>query len=100
LPEFAQLQALSRGSAPAYVALHLADASERRDVALFETLDKRLTELALEENYNHEIGMGLKEPLYALDSTTIDMCRSLVPWADFRSTKAAKKSIPSLICAD
>lgn len=67
---------------------------------MFETLDKRLTELALEENYNHEIGMGLKEPLYALDSTTIDMCRSLVPWADFRSTKAAKKSIPSLICAD
>ena len=36
--------------------------------------------------------MGLKETLYALDSTTIDLCRSLVPSADFRSTKAAIKA--------
>lgn len=33
--------------------------------------------------------LGLKEPLYAMDSTVIDLCLSLFPWADFRSTKAA-----------
>jgi hypothetical protein len=36
-------------------------------------------------------GMGLANTVYALDSTTIDLCLSLFPWADFRSTKAAVK---------
>ena len=34
----------------------------------------------------------MKEPLYAMDSTTIDLCLKLFPWADFRSTKAAVKA--------
>lgn len=70
----------------------LADANERRDAALFEALGQRLTEIALALYQDHDIGLGLKEPLYAMDSTTIDLCLSLFPWADFRSTKAGIKA--------
>jgi hypothetical protein len=42
--------------------------------------------------YAHDdIGLDLENTVYALDSTTIDLCLSLFPWADFRSTKAAVK---------
>lgn len=37
------------------------------------------------------IAVELKQPLYAFDSTTIDLCLSLFPWAEFRKTKAAVK---------
>lgn len=70
----------------------LADANERRDSALFEALGHRLTEMALVLYQDHDIGLGLQEPLYAMDSTTIDLCLSLFPWADFRSTKAGIKA--------
>ncbi|MDZ7921792.1 IS4 family transposase [Rhodoferax sp.] len=70
----------------------LADVNERRDSALFEALGQRLTEMALALYQDHDIGLGLKEPLYAMDSTTIDLCLSLFPWADFRSTKAGIKA--------
>ncbi len=40
---------------------------------------------------NDDIGLDLENTVYALDSTTIDLCLSLFPWADFRSTKAAVK---------
>jgi hypothetical protein len=39
----------------------------------------------------NDIGLDLVNTVYALDSTTIDLCISLFPWADFRSTKAAVK---------
>jgi hypothetical protein len=39
-----------------------------------------------------DIGLDLANTVYALDSTTIDLCLSLFPWADFRSTKAAVHS--------
>ena len=70
----------------------LADANERRDWRLFETLGQRLIATALELYQGEDIGLGIKEPLYAMDSTTIDLCLSLFPWADFRSTKAAVKA--------
>src|SRR6516164_6427902 len=38
-----------------------------------------------------DFGLDLANTVYALDSTTIDLCLSLFPWADFRSTKAAVK---------
>jgi len=42
--------------------------------------------------YAHDsIGVELNESLYALDSTTIDLCLSLFPWAKFRRHKAAVK---------
>ena len=40
---------------------------------------------------NDDIGLDLANTVYALDSTTIDLCLSLFPWANFRSTKAAIK---------
>lgn len=70
----------------------LADANERRDAVLFEALGHRLAQMALDVYQDHDIGLGLKEPLYAMDSTTIDLCLSLFPWADFRSTKAGIKA--------
>jgi hypothetical protein len=70
----------------------LADANERRDSHLFEALGQRLIEIALALYKGHDIGLGLKEPLYAMDSTTIDLCLKLFPWADFRSTKAGIKA--------
>lgn len=70
----------------------LADANERRNCELFESLGQRLIEMATALHKDHDIGLGLKEPLYAMDSTTIDLCLKLFPWADFRSTKAAVKA--------
>ena len=70
----------------------LADANERRSSELFESLAQRLIELAIALHKDHDIGLGLKEPLYAMDSTTIDLCLKLFPWADFRTTKAAVKA--------
>ena len=70
----------------------LADANERRNCELFESLGQRLIEMATNLHKDQDIGLGLKEPLYAMDSTTIDLCLKLFPWADFRSTKAAVKA--------
>lgn len=70
----------------------LADASERRDYRLFEALGQRLIALALDLYRDEDIGLGLKGPVYAMDSTTIDLCLSLFPWADFRQTKSAVKA--------
>jgi hypothetical protein len=41
----------------------------------------------------HDCKRPAANTVYALDSTTIDLCLSLFPWADFRSTKAAVKKI-------
>lgn len=70
----------------------LADANERRDSRLFEALGQRLIDMALILYKDHDIGLGLQEPLYAMDSTTIDLCLKLFPWANFRATKAAIKA--------
>jgi hypothetical protein len=70
----------------------LADANDRRSYALFEALAKRMVELALLSHKDTPIPLDLKEPLYALDSTTIDLCLRLFAWADFRQTKAAIKA--------
>lgn len=70
----------------------LADANERRDSRLFEDLAQRLVAMALEVYQDHDIGLALDAPLYAMDSTTIDLCLTLFPWADFRSTKAGIKA--------
>lgn len=70
----------------------LADAAERRDWRLFEALGQRLITQALELHSSDSPALGLKEPLYAMDSTVIDLCLSLFAWADYKSTKAAVKA--------
>jgi Transposase DDE domain/Domain of unknown function (DUF4372) len=70
----------------------LADAAQRRDCRLFEALGQRLITMALALHKDDAIPLGLKEPLYAMDSTTISLCLNLFTWAYFRSTKAAVKA--------
>lgn len=67
----------------------LADANERRNYQLFEALGGRLIEQALQLYRDHDIGLGLSEPLYAMDSTVIELCLGLFPWAKFRRSSAA-----------
>ena len=69
----------------------LADANERRDYRIFQEFGYHLIQIALRLYQDEELAIDLKEALYALDSTTIDLCLSLFPWATFRKTKSAIK---------
>lgn len=69
----------------------LADANERRDWRIFQDFGHVLISMAQQLYQSDAIAIELKQPLYAFDSTTIDLCLSLFPWADFRKTKAAVK---------
>ena len=69
----------------------LADANEVRDWRIYAEFAQRLIAQA-RRLYKGESLLGdLDDTVYALDSTTIDLCLSLFPWAHFRSTKAAVK---------
>jgi len=69
----------------------LADANRSRDWRIYADLAQVLIRRA-RKLYAHEpLGIELNQTVYALDSTTIDLCLSLFPWARFRSTKAAVK---------
>jgi hypothetical protein len=69
----------------------LADANELRDWRLWSDLAAVLIKRARKLYLQNDVGLDLTNTVYALDSTTIDLCLSLFPWADFRSTKAAIK---------
>ena len=69
----------------------LADANERRDYRIFQDFGYHLIQLAQRLYQSEELAIQLEEALYALDSTTIDLCLALFPWATFRKTKAAIK---------
>jgi hypothetical protein len=69
----------------------LADANEKRDWRIFADFAQVLIGQATELYGEEDIGLKLREAAYALDSTTIDLCLSLFPWAKFRRTKAAIK---------
>ncbi len=69
----------------------LADANERRDWRLYAEFAQRLIAQARKLYAGENLGLDLSNTVYALDSTTIDLCLSLFPWAPFRSTKAAVK---------
>jgi hypothetical protein len=69
----------------------LADANELRDWRIWSDLAAVLIKRARKLYLQDDIGLDLDNTVYALDSTTIDLCLSLFPWADFRSTKAAVK---------
>ena len=69
----------------------LADANEARDWRIYAEFTHRLIAQA-RRLYASESFLGeLNNTAYALDSTTIDLCLSLFPWAHFRATKAAVK---------
>ena len=69
----------------------LADANELRDWRMWSDLAAVLIRRARKLYATQDFGIDLANTVYALDSTTIDLCLSLFPWADFRSTKAAVK---------
>ena len=69
----------------------LADASEKRDWRIFADFAQQLITQASVLYADEPFGAELKQATYALDSTTIDLCLSLFPWAKFRRTKAAIK---------
>jgi len=69
----------------------LADANELRDWRIWSDLAAVLIKRARKLYLKDDFGLDLANTVYALDSTTIDLCLSLFPWADFRSTKAAVK---------
>jgi len=69
----------------------LADANEMRDWRIHAELAQRLIAQARKLYAGESLGLDLTDTVYALDSTTIDLCLSVFPWAHFRSTKAAVK---------
>ena len=84
----------------------LADANELRGWHIYAEFAHRLIAQARTLYASEDLGLGLTNTVYALDSTTIDLCLSVFPWAHFRTAKAAVKmhtlldlrgSIPSFI---
>jgi Domain of unknown function (DUF4372)/Transposase DDE domain len=69
----------------------LADANESRDWRIWSDLAAVLIRRARKLYASESIGVDLDNTVYALDSSTIDLCLSLFDWAPFRSTKAAIK---------
>lgn len=69
----------------------LADANEKRDWRIYADFACILIDMAKELYRDEKFFNELDETIYALDSTTIDLCLSLFPWAKFRSTKSAVK---------
>ncbi len=84
----------------------LANANQVRDWRIYEDLAQVLIARARKLYVHDSFGIDLGHTVYALDSTTIDLCLSLFPWADFRKHKGAVKlhtlldlrgSIPTVI---
>jgi hypothetical protein len=69
----------------------LADANESRDWRIHEEFAQHLILQARKLYIGDSFGVDLDNTTYALDSTTIDLCLSIFPWALFRTTKSAVK---------
>ena len=69
----------------------LADANETRDWRIHAEFAQRLIVQARKLYVGESLGFELENTAYALDSSTIDLCLSVFPWAPFRTTKAAVK---------
>jgi hypothetical protein len=69
----------------------LADANETRDWRIYGEFAQALIRIARPLYAREPLGVEFSETVYALDSTTIDLCLALFPWARFRKAKAAVK---------
>jgi hypothetical protein len=69
----------------------LADANESRNWRIYADFAQQLIHEARTLYLKEDFGLQLTETVYALDSSTIDLCLSLFPWARFRTTKAGIK---------
>jgi hypothetical protein len=70
---------------------NLSHVNETRDWRIYADFAQILIKKAKTLYANEPLGLDLKSTAYALDSTTIDLCMSLFPWAHFRKTKSALK---------
>lgn len=77
-------------TAPIHVST-LARANERRAWQMHADLAQRLIARARALYADEDLGLELDATVYALDSSTVDLCLSVFPWATFRATKAAVK---------
>ena len=69
----------------------LADANEKRDCRIYSDFAQILIHEARQLYVDDDFGLELKDTVYALDSSTIDLCLSVFPWARFRKSKGAVK---------
>lgn len=69
----------------------IAEANEKRDWRMYADFCQIMISQARSLYADEDFGVELKQTAYALDSTTIDLCLSLFPWASFRKHKAAVK---------
>ena len=69
----------------------IADANEQRDWRIYADLAQSLITKARRLYSNEPFAIELEQTVYALDATTIDLCLSMFPWANFRQTKSAIK---------
>jgi hypothetical protein len=69
----------------------LADANERRDWRVYADLAQTLISIARPLYAGEALGVELDSTVYALDSTTIDVCLSLCPWAPYQRSRGAVK---------
>ena len=69
----------------------LADANQNRDWRIYQDLAQTLIQRARLLYAKDDFSLQLDQTIYALDSTTIDLCLNLFPWARFRRAKAAVK---------
>lgn len=69
----------------------LSNANATRDWRIYADYAQSLIGIARSLYIHEPFGMDLKESVYALDATTIDLCLSVFPWAPFRTAKAAVK---------
>jgi hypothetical protein len=88
-------QTLSHGFRGKVARATLADANECHDWRIYADFAQVLIGIARPLYARDPMGADLKDSLYALDSTTIDLCLSLFPWAKFRKRKAAVKEEPT-----
>ena len=69
----------------------LSDANNTRDWRIYADFAAVLIKIAKKLYHDEPFGIEIENTVYALDSTTIDLCLSMFPWAQFRQTKAAVK---------
>ena len=69
----------------------LADANANRDWRIYADLAHSLIPVARKLYLDEDFGVELDQTVYALDATTIDLCLSVFPWAQFRKAKGAIK---------
>src|SRR5258706_11155658 len=91
VPARASGQAVPHGHQEPGVAQYSGRCNESRDWRIYADFAQSLIAIARRLYATEPFGVDLKDTVYALDASTIDLCLSVFPWAPFRSTKAAIK---------